>query len=303
MFSLPLPQAIHCPGQLASLACQLEVCAPKPGNVHRAADFPDMGLIDFLASATAIQPIFAQAPQLSVGQLVRQAVEATQRVTSTNTNLGIVLLLAPLAKVAAGQTLSEGIGPVLASLTADDAADVFYTIRRVSPGGLIPVDGDAKIAAEADHDVRSTTAPDDLLAAMRVAADWDLIAKQYVNGFHEVLHVVLPWLTAPADSLAMLTWAERIVWTQLRVMAEYPDSLIARKCGQAVAREAADRAAGVLESGAPDSDAYHAMLADFDFWLRSDHNRRNPGTTADLIAAALFAALREQAFSVLSPTR
>ena len=32
---------------------------------------------------------------------------------------------------------------------------------------------------------------------------------------------------------------------------------------------------------------------EFDAWLRADGHRRNPGTTADLIAASLFAAFRD----------
>ena len=75
---------------------------------------------------------------------------------------------------------------------------------------------------------------------------------------------------------------------QLRLLAKFPDSLIARKCGPQVAQEASDRAAQVrLQTG----DAAAAARAEFDFWLRSDGHRRNPGTTADLVTAGLFVAL------------
>jgi triphosphoribosyl-dephospho-CoA synthase len=86
---------------------------------------------------------------------------------------------------------------------------------------------------------------------------------------------------------------ETIVRVHLEIMSEYPDSLIARKLGVAIARRSADQAAAVLAAGELGSDDYQRALADFDFWLRSDGHRRNPGTTADLIVAALFAGLRD----------
>ena len=79
----------------------------------------------------------------------------------------------------------------------------------------------------------------------------------------------------------------------LELLSEYPDSLIARRRGIEVAHKAAALARDVLAAGEPGNEAYEEALADFDFWLRADGHRRNPGTTADLIAAGLFAALRE----------
>ncbi len=76
-------------------------------------------------------------------------------------------------------------------------------------------------------------------------------------------------------------------------MSRWPDSLIARKCGAEVAQKAADWAAEVLAAGEPGSETYQQALSNLDFWLRSDHHRRNPGTSADLVTAALFAALRQ----------
>jgi triphosphoribosyl-dephospho-CoA synthase len=76
-------------------------------------------------------------------------------------------------------------------------------------------------------------------------------------------------------------------------MSAFPDSLIARKCGAETAEHSAAWAGRVLDSGRPESEAYQEQLADLDFWLRTDGHRRNPGTTADLIAAGLFVALRD----------
>ena len=126
---------------------------------------------------------------------------------------------------------------------------------------------------------------------MRAAAPRDLIARQYAENFTTVFGQVLPWLVESRGSGLNLT--QSIVHTHVRLLAAEPDSLIARKCGLDTAREASARAARALEAGEPHSDAYGEALADLDFWLRSDHHRRNPGTTADLVTAGLFAAIRE----------
>src|SRR5437762_11620413 len=84
----------------AQLACLIEASAPKPGNVSPGRHFADARYEDFLASAVAIGEPLAGAGMRSVGATVRLAVEATARWTRSNTNLGIVLLLTPLARAA-----------------------------------------------------------------------------------------------------------------------------------------------------------------------------------------------------------
>lgn len=273
-------------GQCATLACLLEVAAPKPGNVHRGADFEDLKIEDFLASAVAIGPALDRAAGQRVGTTVLEAVRATREAVGTNTNLGSVLLLAPLAAVPREQPLGRGIGEetvrgVLAALGPDDARDVYEAIRLASPGGLGRVD---------EHDVTGPP-PADLLAAMRAAADRDTVARQYADGFAEVLGFAAPSLQ---EGLAR-GWRlpEAIVHAHVRLMARFPDSLIARKCGPGVAARSAALAQGVLGAGEPGDESYAAALADLDFWLRSDGHRRNPGTTADLVAAGLFVGLRD----------
>lgn len=267
--------------QCLMLACQWEVSATKVGNVHRGADFADMTLVDFLQSSVAAAPCLARAGYSGVGTAIRQAIQATRRVTLVNTNLGICLLLAPLAAVPPYQDLEAGIANVLAQLGPADSQAVYAAIAEANPGGLGEV---------GEHDVRRDPPPASLLVAMQLAADHDLIARQYVNGFQEVLCQVSDSLrSALADSWPLNT---AILAAQLQLMHEYPDSLIARKAGQQVAQEAADRAGWVLEIDDYHSEAFHDRLSDLDFWLRSDGNRRNPGTTADLITAGLFAGLR-----------
>lgn len=268
-------------GQCATLACLLEVSAPKPGNVHRGADFEDASFIDFGVSAVAIAPAMEQARVTGVGVAVLSAVRATRWWVHTNTNLGTVLLLAPLAAVPDDQSLSEGVGRVLENLTPADSAAVYQAIRLTQPGGLGRV---------STMDVAGQS-PVDLRQAMHAAAERDLVARQYVNDFSTVLHEVVPMLLDGRDQ--GWPWTDVIIHCQLQLLSRYGDSLIARKCGQAMSRAVADRAASVLAAGEPGNDNYLAGLADLDFWLRSDHHQRNPGTTADLIAAGLFAALRQ----------
>lgn len=266
-------------GQLAALACLWEVSASKPGNVHRAADFEDLTFVDFAASAVAIVPALdAAAAGARLGETVLCAVRATRESVATNANLGTILLMAPLA-MAAGGPLREGVSRILRSLDGEDTRLVYEAIRLAAPGGMGRVD-------EADL---QDEPPDDLLHAMRLAADRDLVARQYVNDFSEVFEAVLPAMT---EGLAR-GWplGGAIVHAQMRLMNGCPDSLIARKCGPAVARQSAAMAGAVLAAGLPGDLAYENALADFDFWLRCDGHRRNPGTTADLIAASLFAAL------------
>jgi triphosphoribosyl-dephospho-CoA synthase len=221
------------------------------------------------------------ASRRRLGETVLDAVRATRQAVGTNTNLGTILLLAPLAAVPRDEPLAKGVAKVLSQFNAEDARLVYEAIRTAQPGGMGTV-------TEADI---GGDAPADLIAAMRLAADHDLVARQYANGFHEVLVDVT---SALKDGLDRGWGADgAIVHTQLTIMARIPDSLIVRKCGVEIAQRASDHAAEVLRAGTPNDDAFWQAAADLDFWLRSDGHRRNPGTTADLIAAGLFMLLRD----------
>lgn len=268
-------------GQCATLACLWEASSPKPGNVHRGADFADATFYDFVTSAAAIGPVFDQSDRLGVGELALQSVQATRRLVATNTNLGTILLLAPLARVPRAIPLAEGISEVLAKLTSRDAALVYEAIRLANPGGL----GDSRAMDIANE------APADLIAAMRFAAERDAIARQYAVDFADILTGVAPLLAEEIETCNSV--ARGVVRAQIRILATTPDTLIARKRGQETAAQVSLLAQRVLEAGAHDSDHYQEALADFDFYLRCDGHNRNPGATADWIAAGLFVLLRE----------
>ena len=268
-------------GQCATLACVWEVTTPKPGNVHRGADFEDLTFVDFLTGAVAIGPAMEAAEKTPLGESVLAAVTATQHWTGTNTNLGTILLIAPLAKVPRNESLPEGIRHVLEQLTGEDADQVYRAIRTAAPGGLGHV---------AEMDVADEP-PDDLIAAMRLAAENDLVARQYAENYEQLFACVLPWLKDGLDRGQPLE--ATIIQVHLQLMSTFPDSLIARKCGAPVAQQSAMRAERALNAGTPGEAEYLEAVADLDFWLRSDGHRRNPGTTADMIAAGLFSLLRD----------
>jgi triphosphoribosyl-dephospho-CoA synthase len=269
---------------LASLACQLEAAAPKPGNVSPGRPFRDMCYEDFLVSALAIGPVLGQAARRAVGETAREAIRATRRWTAANTNLGIVLLLAPLCRAllrGQGGPWRQRVAAVLAELTVADAVEAYAAIREAGAGGL------GKAETQDLGEVPTIS----LLEAMRLAADRDSIAREYATGFELTFETGAPALRAARS--AGLDWPDATVETFLALLAARPDTLIARKLGRQAAQAVTDRAGAILRLGGARSPAGRAALAAFDADLRDAQNSRNPGTTADLTAAALFVALAE----------
>jgi triphosphoribosyl-dephospho-CoA synthase len=285
-----LPSIVVLPNleDMVRAACVLEASARKAGNVHPQASFVDLTYEDFSVSADAIAPILARTPELGVGRAILEAVTATKERVGRNTNLGIILLLAPLAAVPAGMRLADGVAEVLNRLTRDDADFAYRAIRLAQPGGLGEV---------ADQDV-SRPPTGTLLEVMRLAADRDLIARQYAENFSLVLDFGLSYLSKVGDFTGQ--WEPTIVGLQLELLTRHLDSLIVRKCGLETAAEVSRRAKAVLQAAQPGTRNAQIELNRFDRWLRRDGNRRNPGTTADLIAAVLFAAFRDGGVPTMS---
>jgi triphosphoribosyl-dephospho-CoA synthase len=270
----------------AQLACLLEVSAPKPGNVCPGCDFHDTRYEDFLASAVAIAPAMAAAGERPLGVTIRSAVEATARWTRSNTNLGIVLLLAPLARAAreartGGGALRHRLAGVLAETTLQDAADTYAAIRRARPGGL------GRASAE-DVSASPTVA---LREAMTLAADRDSVAREYATDFQLTFEVGAPALRAARH--AGLSWADATVEGYLELLSTRPDTHVARKLGFDEAARVSARAAEVRMAGGVRTPAGRDAVAAFDRELRDARNSRNPGTTADLTCAALFVVILE----------
>ena len=272
----------------AQLACLLEVSAPKPGNVSPGLHFHDTRYEDFLASAVAIGPAMGGAGSHPLGTTIRHAVAATRQVAGHNTNLGIVLLLAPLCRAAALEThdgLRPALDDVLASTTVADAAEVYAAIRLAAPGGLGSA-GAQDVAAPPTVTLRD---------AMALAAGRDSIAREYVTGFHYTFDIGAPALRrARGDGLS---WTDAVVETFLAVLAAIPDSHIARKLGPGAAAEVSRRAEEVRAAGGVRTPAGQAAIASLDRELRDARNRHNPGTTADLTAAAIGVVILEDGWT------
>lgn len=261
-------------GWCAATACRLEATAAKVGNVHPHAAFADLSHAELVAAGVAIAPAIEQAAKRPLGRTILDAVTASRAVTRSNANLGIVLTIAPLAAVPHDAPPSPtAVARVLAGTTAADARDVYAAIARAAPGGM---------GRRAEHDLAGP-APASLLEAMRAAAAHDQIARLWAEGY-------APLFDGPAADIADeldrgATLGTAIERGHLRQLAREPDTLIARKHGAAAAADVSRRAADVLAAGT----GWPAAAAALDGFLRA--GRMNPGTTADLVAAALYILL------------
>lgn len=283
-----MPHA-SCPADVslaAQLACLLEVSADKPGNVTPFADFADTTYTDFLASSVILGQVLRNGAAAATGSLVLDAVRETKRLVGRNTNLGIALLFAPLAQAALcrgrRQPLRSRLHRVLSALTPYDGQKVYEAIRLAEPGGL----------GQADKlDVRAVRGRVSLLNAMCAAADRDSIAREYITDFEITFTIGAPTLT---DCLKEFGDAgPAVVQTYLTILSRVPDSLIVRKCGAHEAAGISQEAGKILAAGGVCTEQGWRRLQRWDRALRKDGNRLNPGTTADLTAAALFVVALE----------
>jgi triphosphoribosyl-dephospho-CoA synthase len=261
-------------------ACLAELDALKPGNVHRRGAGHRMTVADFVASAEAAAPQIGRK-DLAVGKRIRLAVEATQRAVAQNTNLGIILLAAPLAGAALERQsgdLRSRLHRVLQQLSVDDARATYRAIRAAKPGGL----GDAS-----SHDVASDPEVT-LLEAMRAAEARDRIAWNYVHDFADIFDLGLTWLAQGLERWREPSWAATRVY--LGYLAHLPDTLIERKFGTRIATEVQEEA-GPIEASFTSCQSPEAMAAPLIAFDRALKTRGlNPGTSADLTVATLFAS-------------
>ena len=261
-------------------ACITDVRAFKPGNVSFASPGHGMRAEDFVASAQVMSVAIA-APAADVGQRILRAVEATQAVVQFNTNLGIVLLCAPLVHAAIGSSneliLCERLRPVLAGLDEYDAELAYRAIRMAKPGGLGRSDR---------HDVAQSPSVT-LREAMGEASTRDRIAHQYVTDYRDIFETGLPALEDGIARGLNREWAAVIVY--LTFLARYPDSHVARKHGGEVAASVSLQARDLSQALGRAGDPAQEMseLEAFDRQLKA--RSINPGTSADMTVATLVA--------------
>lgn len=271
----------------AQLACLLEASAPKPGNVYPFKGFSEMSYEDFLISAVNIGAVlYAYLEDLSVGELIYKVVCSTYEISKTNVNLGIALLLVPLAKAfwEDEKDFRSSVRRLLESLTVDDARWVYKAIRMVSPGGI----GKSEVA-DISEEPNIT-----LREAMTIASRRDSIAYEYTSGFKITFEFVYPLLKRLRES--GMDWNDVIVEAFLNVLATFPDSLIVRKFGLEEALYVSDKAKRILELGGIKTEEGRSLMGLLDKELRVEGRKRNPGTSADLIAAGLMVYFLKEVF-------
>jgi triphosphoribosyl-dephospho-CoA synthase len=261
-------------------ACVTDVRAFKPGNVSLASPGHGMHADDFVASADAMAAAIS-APAAGAGERIARAIEATRAVVPVNTNLGIVLLCAPLAQAAAASSdeliLRERLRLVLAGLDVDDADLAYRAIRMAEPGGLGR--SERHDVAEAPHVT--------LREAMDEARERDRIAYQYVTDYRDIFETGLPALQHGLARWRSRTWAA--VHVYLIFLARFADSHIARKHGDEVAASVSLQARDLSQALGRSHDPAQEMpaLEAFDRQLKA--RSINPGTSADMTVATLVA--------------
>ena len=290
------------------LAILLEVSSEKPGNVNLTSSFEETTCQHFLASAVAAGPAFQEAAyrgaqvmeskvgidKVGLGQLIKTCasdVNAWQR--GGNTILGTIMLLVPMA-AAAGMTpakkdfslelleMRKNIDKLISASTALDSVHLYEAIAIANPSGLnksadLDVNDPASKARLMQENVT-------LLEVFKIGADYDDISNEWVNNFPVTFDLAYPYLKEELKTKPLNT---AIVHTFLKILSERPDTFIARKVGRQKANEVSADAKAVLELGGLETEKGKKCLREFDQKLRQSQNKCNPGTTADLTAAAL----------------
>ena len=273
-------------GQCYAEACWLELQALKPGNVGHHADGHGMHVDQFMLSASASATALVE-PCRGVGERIYKAVHATRQQVDDNTNLGIVLLAAPIVEAALrrenNQSLRFSLQQVLNNLTVQDARDCYAAIRLANPGGMGDVD---------EQDL--TSEPDvTLQQAMQLAQGRDHIAFQYTHGYEDIFEYNLAIYRDFLNKWESAEWATTAVF--LSQLGRVPDSLICRKYSVLKAREISDMIAPLATQvlASQDPMEFESRLLSLDGHLKSIGI--NPGTTADLTVATLFVVMLESA--------
>ncbi len=290
------------------LAMLLEVTVPKPGNVTPTASFEGTRIEHFLASAVAAESSFEKAArrgsaifknklsisQVGIGGIIKDCAEdinAWQK--GGNTLLGTVMLFVPLA-VAAGMTpagkkfvfdfhrLRENLRLAVESTTAEDAVNLYEAIDVAKPSGL----GGAPDLDVTNPASKTRLLEDDvsLFEVFKIAEDYDDICSEWVRNYPITFDLAYPYLTAQLERGDLNT---AVVHTFLKILSVHPDTFIARKAGVEKAREVSSDAKITLELGGLETTEGREAILKLDGKLRAFGNQLNPGTTADLTAAAL----------------
>jgi triphosphoribosyl-dephospho-CoA synthase len=306
MKSVPVAEKAGYVSRCLELAVLMEVSGyPKPGNVHRTADFPETRYEHFLASAVAVAPCFRMAAEqgikvsdgklvsseVGVGNIIKDAVDRMLGCQSGgNTLLGAVILLVPLA-AAAGMTrnsfslseLRRNVRVVVESTTPEDAVAVYEAIERVGPGGL----NKAKSFDVTDPDSKKKILDEGvtLFDTFKIASTYDSVASEWVHNYPITFILGYPYLVKQLEETKDINTST--VHTFLKILAKVPDTFISRKAGTAKAETISAAAEQVLKAGGLTTPQGRSLLHELDNKLRDPTHKLSPGTTADITEAVL----------------
>ncbi|MEF8778474.1 MAG: triphosphoribosyl-dephospho-CoA synthase [Natronomonas sp.] len=264
----------------AQLALLLEVSGtPKPGNVDRYREYDDLRFEQFMAGAVgALSGLRMAADGTSIGTAFERAIGGMSQQSGGNTQFGALVMLAPLVRAAAmGRLTPDGATAVVEETTVEDACDFYRAFDHVDVAVEDPPEGiddlDVRRGSGAVEAIRERSLT--LSDIMELSAERDGVAAEWVSGFERSFEAAT-WLCS--DDGPIYRRAARVF---LRLLAAEPDTFVVTRNGEATAREATRRARAALE-GTEDPEALAKEFVERDI---------NPGTTADLTAAALFIAL------------
>lgn len=284
--------------KMAQIASALEVSGyPKPGNVHRTRNFDDMEFEDFIISGIVIGDTIREActdvdinnPRL--GKYILEAVAETDKWIKNNTNLGIVMMITPIAVAASisdnFDDIRENVKLLMGNTSVDDACDLYDAINIADAGGM----GD-----QDEYDVASDSAKQELrdngqtmYDVLKISAPWDMLAREMTSDMPAVFEIGFP---AYHELKEVKTQSDACVLTFLTILSQVPDTLISRKYGSDEALKISMMTRDLLKL--KDSDDFMDKVAEFDDYLYE--NKYNPGTTADLTAASIFVSYLKSNF-------
>ena len=265
-------------------ACDIELQAFKPGNVSIYADGHDMTVADFRLSAE-VSAVPLCNPNYTLGEKIFYAVKATREAVACNTNLGIILLCAPLIQATVDRkpdcTLRQSLQRVLTTTTIEDAEWVFNAIVLASPGGL----------GNSDTQDVSGKPSENLAEAMRLASSRDRIALQYITIYQDIFDFAILIYYNAMRKWGKQDWAAVSVYVGL--LCQFPDSHIERKYGSQYTEMVAKMMTSLSEemSSVERPEQVLPSFYSVDKALKAKH--LNPGTMADLTVATVFTVFLE----------
>jgi triphosphoribosyl-dephospho-CoA synthase len=276
------------PEQLSELyrqACEVDVQAFKPGNVSVYADGHDMTVADFRLSAKVSSEPLCN-PDYSLGEKIYYAVKATREAVGCNTNLGIILLCAPLIQAIAckspGLTLRQAVSKVLIDATIKDAEWVFKAITLASPGGL----------GSSDQQDVTKEASVTLLEAMKIASEKDRIALQYTTDYQDIFNFAVLRYTINLNRWGDRNWAAAAVYADM--LSHFSDSHIERKYGNQYSEMVAIKMAQLSDELSKTDNPEQIKPLFFCLDQELKFYGINPGTTADMIVATVLTVFLEE---------